>query len=1160
MKTLISRLLIVAFTCNILLPNPAVFAQAVPERRQDTALAPWHQMIFTPNAGQLQGTADFFDTQTEPYNAREDQRLIKRGLVKTDAQINQFLANGDKTSIVDFLTKNELPKDGIQWGMQSYIPGMFFTHQPKESANAAIGSLNKFYANGQIDPSDMVALLDAPSPQIASWAAAALRTQFSIFDDSNLELSFLYLALAPDVQKIILKRLNALKQNPLSERDGFPGFSLFKKVAGKQVESPESVELRGNLEILLAQISLIYQNILQSKGFNAFREYENIISAGQAALGEDTGKSLLSDELSLAFYAKHKEELLKNLDYWRTLKEVVDQTPSNTRLLEANYITSAMLMYEGVGGFIKTITFLDGQNTNLNGTKKQHDLNPPNFSVLATAFDTFASQYLPLVGSREKAISAKQKNEILKALVHYAKDGSAAAQVLALSLLSAMYEAAAPKWTYGQGNDKGAKGGPFMNKQQAYYIADKIKDFYCRLDAATDRPVMNLDADKNLEMRTQLAKAYNRIRRDAQGTIVDAKSPKEKPSVIHNGKRYYMTWVMTKAQPVRIQTKVKKSSGRARQGLALPFSSVPNTKEVPVSTRVATPRETVPSREKNSGNDYDNLPVYSETARYLLPQGNVSRSRSGLGDTSPSSGTYTGAWHWASKDGNVWRKMNAQEIKMAQDYERWGNCYVRAGKEPQKLGLVANKHTDEVMWFLLSWVSIGVTFNLIGKGVSAAGTALRIAKEANKLLVAQRLACFRSFTQQAHKARQLSKELADIGVKVERHAQKLDGSMFVTNALKDLAPKGITRGYKITQRLPGGKVVTHKIAGEVAARQPINPGNLPVAANAKETLTTVTDLVERYVTKVPPWMSKAAYKEAIATENLFKAGLEGLTKGSSKAPVFMDFSRSPYPPTNYLGIPYNMGPVRLDVLDAMNKPGAVLASALYEPAKFTLKYAFHIGTFLGSMVALDLMLNPVQDMLDGKYQDAPAGSAWYYKPINYGKNMIAPLFNQQKMDEINGSSLFLPFRLAEKGIQTSWNALIKSAPPTKEEVEKQLEQNPYLQKYKKEEEALRAEFDKDMDQLIALWQESQRNPDDDFAANDYFALLEYLDNKYAQKSKYNLDTKWDIVKQTLELGENPYEALKETKKEKPEEVEKEVEYETDEDEALPEYDWLPMNE
>ncbi len=1122
MKTLISRLLIVAFTCNILLPNPAVFAQAVPERRQDTALAPWHQMIFTPNAGQLQGTADLFDTQTEPYNAREDQRLIKRGLVKTDAQINQFLANGDKTSIVDFLTKNELPKDGIQWGMQSYIPGMFFTHQPKESANAAIGSLNKFYANGQIDPSDMIALLDAPSPQIASWAAAALRTQFSVFDDSNLELSFLYLALAPDVQKIILKRLNALKQNPLSERDGFPGFSLFKKVAGKQVESPESVELRGNLEILLAQIALIYQSILQSKGFNAFREYENIISAGQAALGEDTGKSLLSDELSLAFYAKHKEELLKNLDYWRTLKEVVEQTPSNTRLLEANYITSAMLMYEGVGGFIKTITFLDGQNTNLNGTKKQHDLNPPNFSVLATAFDTFANQYLPLIGSREKAISAKQKNEILKALVHYAKDGSAAAQVLALSLLSAMYEAAAPKWTYGQGNDKGAKGGPFMNKQQADYIADKIKDFYCRLDAATDRPVMNLDADKNLEMRTQLAKAYNRIRRDAQGTIVDAKSPKGKPSVLHNGKRYYMTWVMTKAQPVRIQTKVKKSSGGAKAGV-------------------------------NSRN----------VLQLNIPQGQ-GRSYSGeisvSGREAGSGNMHTGAWHWASKDGNVWRKMNAQEIKMAQDYERWGNCYVRAGKEPQKLGLIAHKHTDEVMWFLLSWVSIGVAFNLVGKGVSAAGTALRIAKEANKLPVAQRLAYFRSFTQQARKARQLSKELADIGVKVERHAQKLDGSMFVTNALKDLTPKGITRGYKITQRLPGGKVVTHKIAGEVAARQPINPGNLPVVANAKETLTTVTDLVERYVTKVPPWMSKAAYKEAIATENLFKAGLEGLTKGSSKAPVFMDFSRSPYPPTNYLGIPYNMGPVRLDVLDAMNKPGAVLASALHGPAKFTLKYAFHVGTFLGSMAALDLMLNPVQDMLDGKYQDAPAGSAWYYKPINYGKNMIAPLFNQQKMDEINGSSLFLPFRLAEKGLQTSWNALVKSAPPTKEEVEKQLEQNPYLQKYKKEEEALRAEFDKDMDQLIALWQESQRNPGDDFAANDYFALLEYLDNKYAQKSKYNLDTKWELVKQTLELGENPYEALKEAKKEKPEEVEKEVEYETDEDETSPEYDWLPIDE
>ena len=149
MKTFISRVLIVAFTCNILLPNPAVFAQPVP-KGNDVLVAPWNKAIQTPTAGQLPATTDIYGQKQEEYNAQSDQRRIKRGLDKSDAQINQFLANGDKNSLVDFLTKNELPKDGIQLGMQEYVPGLFFTHQPQESAKAALGSLNKLYNDGQV--------------------------------------------------------------------------------------------------------------------------------------------------------------------------------------------------------------------------------------------------------------------------------------------------------------------------------------------------------------------------------------------------------------------------------------------------------------------------------------------------------------------------------------------------------------------------------------------------------------------------------------------------------------------------------------------------------------------------------------------------------------------------------------------------------------------------------------------------------------------------------------------------------------------------------------------------------------------------------------------------------------------------------------------------
>ncbi len=1056
MKTFISRVLIVAFSCNILLPNPAVFAQPL-RPDNNTVVAPWNQLIKTPTAGQLPAGTDIYGQKQEEYDFQTDQRRIKRGLDKSDAQINQFLANGDKSGLVDFLTKNELPKDGIQLGMQEYVPGVFFTHQPQESAKAALGSLNKFFNNGQLDLTDLTALLAAPSPQIASWAADVLQNEFTIQEDTDLQLFYVLLSITPDVQKAVLKRLNALQQSPVSERDGLPGFSLFKKIAGKQVESTESVALRGKLELLLATLAGNYTTVLQQQWFKSLLQYENTL---KASAGEEVaGFTALNDSFPSSFYDQRKKELLASMDYWRTLKEVVDNEPNAPRLMNADYASMALMKYDGVAGFRKVIDFLDGQNKNLNGTKKQNNLDPANFSILNTVFNNFAALYLPLIESRETALPAKQKTEIINALVYYVNHGSAAAQVLALSLLSKMYEAAGPKWTRGQGNDSGAKGGPVLTQQQANQVADKLKDFYCRLDMATDRPVLNLNAEKNLEMRTQLALAYNRIRRDAQGTIVDAKNPNGEPFITHKGKRYYTTKTF-QASPVE--------GGKQK----------------------------------------------------IIASG----------------------WYWKSRDGQTLRKLTAQEIKATQAYERWGNCYVRTGTEPQKMGLVASENKDDLMWFILSWVAIGGVFNLVGKGVSATGSALRLANQARKLPMGQRLAYIRSFTQQARQASKLSKELSNIGVRVERVAQKADGSSIVTNALTDLNPKGITQGYKITQRFPGGKVVTHKIAGEVVARPAAAASKLPVKASTKETLTSVTDLVDKYVTKIPQGVSKQAYQEALATENLFKAGLEELTKGTTEAPIWIDFSNTAYVPTNYLGVAYR-GPVRLDVLEAMSQPGTVLNAALSGPAKYTLKYIKNIGVAVGGFAVADVALYPAQQMLDGTYQSAPEGSPWYYGPVNYMNNMVAPLLTKNGYTETLGTSIFLPFSLINKGVQTSWNAITQAAPLTPQEAQKQVEQNPYIQKYKKEEAARQAEFDKDINLLIVAWQENQRNPEDEVAAIEYSELFNQLENKYVNNNNNSFQEKWAFVTRCLAAGVTPYEYQKQV-----------------EENGLPPDTWLQMGE
>lgn len=1041
MKTFICRLLIVAFSCNILLPEASLFAQNYaqdeysdelysdyyysPEDRPSPLAPEKEEISFDTPWSDLAGISDYLppepttDNMGRPinYNAQRDARAIKRGIATQNAQIRQFLANAPKEDLIDWLSKNELPQDDLQIGMNEYVPGLHIKKSAGESAKAALKNLTLLSTNQQLDLDDYVDLLAAQSPEIVNFAALDLHSflQHALsFQDP--ESYYMLLGMAPLIQKAAIKRLDKAYTDPQANRAATPGHRLVQKLAPEQTESSESVEMRGLLNLVLAGIYQLYKNYQDPRIYPFLQERE-------LAMWPTGGMTFLTpDPLPESFYKKQKDRLLHSLDYTRTLKERV-MGINNERLLNADYVTFALVAYDGVDGFKRAVDYIDEENTNLNGRKQEYRLDQYNFPFLKSAFDHLSLYYLPKISSREVAMDPKEKKHLTDTLINYANHGSAPVQVLALDLLTKIYQESSPKWTRGQGYDKGAAGGPALSNATANQVADRIKKIYCRIDQAVES-VYGLNSAQMQEMADQLAIAYRRVRQDPQGQI--------------------------------------------------------------------------------------------------LP---------------------------ANKDGKA---LNIQQ------------CYVR-NVQSRNQSVYAQEMANDAMGFVLSWVAIGGAFQAVGKGASYAAQLARTANQARKLPVGQRIAYFKGTLKQVKQAKQAAKELSNFGVKVERIAQRPaakpsaftqrvntlkqkmgmkvkepSAKTYTVDALRETNPKDITLGYRITQRLPGGKVQVTNIEGEVISRQ-LASTNLPVQLGAeKGTLKSVTELAEKYITKVPEGVSPAAYKEAIATENLFRTGLEEVSASNFKTgfgmkkvwytdpqgklsltyePIWVDLAKSSRMVNNGAGIPLS-GKLRKDLIKTVSTPGGVLTGTASAAGKEGLQYLGNMGIFLGTFAAADVATQPISDAMNGTYQNAPEGAPWYAQVGQYFSNVGNAVLNY---DEAAGNSLVLPFVAAWKGVNWAWDQATHSSDKVgTEEMIAQVENNPYYKEYRQKEEKIQKAFIEDSKSLVALWKQVREDPDNAQLSAKLQENFQQMNEKYQKVETAGIAQQWQDLYESLLLGINPF--------------------------------------
>lgn len=1040
MKNLICRMLIVAFSCNILLPEPGLFAQnytssdysdelyldysspedrpspLAPEKEEISFDTPWAAYAYMSEYMPQEPKEDNLGRPID-YNAQQDARSIKRGIAKQNAQIRQFLANAPKEDLIDWLSKNELPQDDLQIGLNEYVPGLHVKKSAGESAKAALKNLTLLNDSQQLELPDYVDLLSAQSPEIVSFAAMELHIllvgALSFLDPDGY---YVLLGFAPRIQKAVVSRLDKAYAELKANRAATPGHRLVQKLAPEQTESSQSVEMRGLLNLVLADIYQLYKNYQNPKIYPLLQERE----LAMWPMGEMS--FLTPDPMPESFYKKQKDRLLHSLDYTRTLKERV-MGINNERVSNADYVAFALVTYDGVDGFKRVVDYIDAENTNLNGRKQEYRLDQYNFPFLKSAFDYLSLYYLPKISSRQAAMDPKEKKYLTDTLINYANHGSAPVQVLALDLLTKMYQESSPKWTRGQGYDKGAAGGPAISNDTANQVADRIKKIYCRIDQAVES-VYGLNSAQMQEMADQLAIAYRRVRHDPQGQI--------------------------------------------------------------------------------------------------LP---------------------------ANKDGKA---LNIQQ------------CYVR-DVQTRNQSVYAQEIANETMSFVLSWVAIGGAFRLIGKGASYTTQLARTANQARKLPVGQRMAYFKGTLKQVKQAKQAAKELSNFGVKVERiverpaakpsaftqkvnafkqkmgmKVQEPSAQTYVVNALKETNPKGTTLGYRVIQRLPGGKVQITNIEGEVVSRQ-VAGANLPVQLGAeKGTLKSVTELAERYITKVPEGVSPAAYKEAIATENLFKTGLEEISASNFKTgfgmkkvwytdpqgkrsltyePIWVDLAKSSRIVNNGAGIPLQ-GRLRKDLIKAVSTPGGVLTGTASAAGKEGLRYLGNIGTFLATFAAADVATQPIADAMNGKYQSAPEGSPWYAEVGQYFSNVGNAILNY---DEAAGNSLVLPFVAAWKGVNWAWDQVTHSnGSVSTEEMIAQVENNPYYKAYRQKEEKLQEDFNKDVKSLVALWKQVQADPDNLQLQDKLNVNYQQMDKKYQNQETGGISKQWQMIYESLVLGINPF--------------------------------------
>lgn len=1040
MKRVICQVLIAVFSCNILLPQPALFAQGyaedeyaselyldgsyqedvpspiMPAKKEFTMETPWAAYSVLSNYQPSEPTQDLLGRPID-YNAQKDARTIKRGISTQNANVRQFLANAPKDALLNWLAQNELPQDNMQIGLNEYIPGLHLKRSAGESAKAALKNLTVLFENGQLEMEDYITLLSAPSPEIASFSAMALHNIIQeVIINPDPTYVYLLLGLVPQIQTAIVNRLDKAYASPQANRAVTPGHRLVQKLAPAQTESAQSVEMRGVLNLVLADIYRLYRTTEKQDIHPQLQQEET------AMWPQQEYTFFTPDQMPESFYQKQKDRLLHSLDYARTLRERVMEI-NDTRVLNADYVALTLITYDGVSGFKRLVDYIDAENTNLNGSKQQYRLDQYNFPFLKSAFDYLSVFYMPQVSSRETAMEPKEKKLLVDTLIHYANHGSAPVQVLAMNLLTAMYQESSPKWTRGQGYDKGAAGGTIISAETANQVADRIKKIYCRLDHAT-QSVYGLNSEEMQEMADQLAIAYRRVRKDPQG--------------------------------------------------------------------------------------------------YILP---------------------------ANKDGKA---LAAQQ------------CYVR-DVQTRNQSVQAQEMAAETMNFILSWVAFGGAIRLIGKGASYSATLARTLNQTRKMPVGQRVAYFKGTLKQLKQTKKAAKELSQMGVKVERLVerpaakpsaftqrvntlkQKMgmkvkepSAQTYVVDALKEANPKGQTLGYRITQRLPGGKEQVTNIEGEVISRQAVSP-NIPAKLGAeKGTLNSVTELAEKYVTKLPEGVSPAAYKEAIATENLFRTGLEEVSAANFKSgfgmkqvwykdaqgklfsthePIWVDLAKSSEVVTNGAGIPLT-GNIRLDLLKTVSNPGGVLTATARTAGEGGFQYLWNISKWTAEFAAADVLLQPVSSALDGQYQSAPEGAPLYAQVGQYFNNVGSAILNY---NEAAGNSVILPFMALGKGVSWAWDKTIRSSSAAdSKEMTAQLENNPYLKEYQQKMQNLQQTFEKDVLSLVDLWKQAQNNPDDIQLQTKLDKNLQQMNDKYLQQQAGGISQQWQFVAESLALGINPF--------------------------------------
>ena len=1035
MNRFICQVLIVAFSCNILLPDTLLFAQSygddysdelfveesssanaplMPAQQETVLDSPWAAYSVLSDLKKQEAKEDVLGRPID-YDAQTDAKRIKRGLITENASIRQFLANAPKDQLLEWLTKNELPQDDYQIGMNEYVPGLHLKKAAGESAKAALKNLNTLNERGELLIDDFIPLLAAPSAEVASFSAAVLN---AIYQQALLTKDpatiYTVLGFTPAVQAAVINRLNNAYDNPQANRAVTPGHRLVQALAPAQTESYQSVELRGILNLVLADIYSLYKLTQNPQIRASLEEQENAMWQ----MGEYS--FLTPDAKDEAFYKTQKDRLLHSLDYTRTLRERVMGINSE-RVLNADYVALALITYDGIEGFKRVVDYIDEDNTNLQGEKRQNRLDQYNFPFLKSAFDYLAYFYVPQISSRETAMNPNEKALLVNTLIYYTNHGSAPVKVLAMDLLTRLYAETAPKWTRGQGYDKGAKGGLAISTKTANQVADRIKAIYCRIDQSIES-VYGLDSKQMQEMAEQLAIAYNRVRRDAQGNFV---------------------------------------------------------------------------------------------------------------------------------------QLNDDGLTMKREA-----CYVR-NVQTRNRKVQAQEFSNEAMGFILSWVAFGGAIRLIGKGFSYVGCVARTANKARKLPAGQRIAFFKGTLKQINQAKKAAKELSEIGVKVERIVEvpvkkpsylgqkigalkqkmgfkpKEGPTSYVTNALTETNPTGKTLGYQITQRFPGGKVKVTNIEGEVINRTAASP-LLPVKAGSqKGTLRSVTELADKYITKIPEGASPAAYKEAIATENLLASGLERVSASNFRSgfkmkkvwyqdpdgkwgytyePIWKDMSKSSLIVNNAAGVRLT-GNIRKDLLNTATTPGSMTISATADVGEGVFNYLGNLGKIVGGFAVADVLTQPISQGLDGQYQDAPEGAPFYAHVGQYFKNVGNAIMNY---DEAAGNSFLLPLEAAWDGMCWVWNKATRSSDTIgDEELASQVGENPYLKEYRQKAEQKQKAFDKDVKELVTLWKQAQSSPNNMDLQLQLDQSIQQLSSKYGKESTADISTQWNTIVEALYIGINP---------------------------------------